>query len=297
MVYVKVERASSYYSRYQVKYKRRRAGKTDYRARLRLVTQDKNKYNTPKYRFVVRFTNKDVICQIAYATVAGDVVVSAAYSHELPKYGLKAGLSNYAAAYCTGLLLARRVLNKFGLDKTYVGLEEANGEDFNVEEVEDGPRPFKALLDTGLKRTSTGSKVFAALKGALDGGLDVPHSAKRFVGFNPEKKELDAETLQKYIFGGHVGEYMTEMEEDSEEKYNSHFSQYIESEMGGDDLEDLIKEVHQKIREDPTHQKKDRSKPSDSKIWKPKKLTYEERKQKLKERLQKLKAAADEDDE
>ncbi len=36
----------------QVKYKRRRAGKTDYRARLRLSTQDKNKYNTPKYRCV-----------------------------------------------------------------------------------------------------------------------------------------------------------------------------------------------------------------------------------------------------
>ena len=42
--------------------------------------------------------------------------------------------------------------------------EEATGEDFNVEEVDDGPRPFTALLDTGLKRTSTGSKVFAALK-------------------------------------------------------------------------------------------------------------------------------------
>ncbi len=42
--------------------------------------------------------------------------------------------------------------------------EEASGEDYNVEEVDDGPRPFSALLDTGLKRTSTGSKVFAALK-------------------------------------------------------------------------------------------------------------------------------------
>ena len=42
--------------------------------------------------------------------------------------------------------------------------EEATGEDYNVEEVDDGPRPFTALLDTGLKRTSTGSKVFAALK-------------------------------------------------------------------------------------------------------------------------------------
>ncbi len=42
--------------------------------------------------------------------------------------------------------------------------EEATGEDYNVEAVDDGPRPFTALLDTGLKRTSTGSKVFAALK-------------------------------------------------------------------------------------------------------------------------------------
>jgi len=64
-------------------------GKTDYRARLRLTTQDKNKYNTHKYRFVVRFSNKDITCQIVYAAIAGDVVVASAYAHELPKYGLK----------------------------------------------------------------------------------------------------------------------------------------------------------------------------------------------------------------
>ena len=46
------------------------------------------------------------------------------------------------------------------------GLEDADavGEDYNVDEADDGPRPFTALLDTGLKRTSTGSRVFAALK-------------------------------------------------------------------------------------------------------------------------------------
>lgn len=43
-------RAICFAPRLQVKYKRRRAGKTDYRARLRMSTQDKNKYNTPKYR-------------------------------------------------------------------------------------------------------------------------------------------------------------------------------------------------------------------------------------------------------
>lgn len=73
-------------------------------------------------------------------------------------------MTNYAATYATGLLLARRLLQKFNLDKTYTGAEEATGEDYNVEADDEGPRPFSALLDTGLKRTSTGSKVFAALK-------------------------------------------------------------------------------------------------------------------------------------
>lgn len=50
-----------------------------------------------------------VCAQIAYAKIEGDVVVCAAYSHELPRYGVSVGLTNYAAAYCTGLLLARRV--------------------------------------------------------------------------------------------------------------------------------------------------------------------------------------------
>ena len=71
--------------------------------------QAKNKYNTPKYRMVVRITNKDICCQIVYARLEGDRVVAAAYSHELPRYGVHVGLTNYSAAYCTGLLLARRV--------------------------------------------------------------------------------------------------------------------------------------------------------------------------------------------
>jgi ribosomal protein L18 len=71
------------------------------------------------------------------------------------------GLSNYASAYCVGLLVARRILTKLNLADTYKGQEEPDGEDYNVEPVEDGPRPFYCLLDTGLKRTSTGSKVGA----------------------------------------------------------------------------------------------------------------------------------------
>lgn len=159
-----VLKSSSYYSRFQVKYRRRREGKTDYRNRLKLCTQDKNKYNTPKYRLVVRFTNKNIIAQLAYPTLAGDVTVAAAYASELPEYGLPVGLTNYASCYCVGLLIARRVLAKFNLGEAYEGKTEDLGEDFTVEENDDGPRPFACVLDAGTKRTSTGSKVFAVLK-------------------------------------------------------------------------------------------------------------------------------------
>jgi large subunit ribosomal protein L5e len=64
----------------------------------RLIAQDKNKYNSPKYRLVVRFTNTDVICQIVYSKIRGDICMTAAYSHELKRYGIKVGLTNYAAA-------------------------------------------------------------------------------------------------------------------------------------------------------------------------------------------------------
>lgn len=294
MGYVKVVKHSAYFSRYQVKYKRRRQGKTDYRARLRLVKPDKNKYNTHKYRLVVRFSNKDVTAQIVYASIAGDVVVAAAYSHELPNYGLKVGLTNYAAAYCVGLLVARRVLTKFNLADTYAGQEEPDGEDYNVEPADDGPRPFYCLLDTGLKRTSTGSKVFAVLKGALDGGLDIPHNEKRFVGYDKSSKKYDAETMKKYIYGGHVAEYMGEMEEEEPEKYEKHFSQFIEEGLGADDLEDLYTKVHENIRANPVHKKKERKAPAQKKTWKEQALTYEERKNNLKEKLATLMEDADE---
>ena len=58
MGYIKVLKTAAYSKRFQVKYRRRREGKTDYQARRRMVIQDKNKYNSPKYRMVVRITNK-----------------------------------------------------------------------------------------------------------------------------------------------------------------------------------------------------------------------------------------------
>ncbi|CAN6444086.1 unnamed protein product [Victoria cruziana] len=294
--FAKAQKTKAYFKRYQVKYKRRRQGKTDYRARIRLINQDKNKYNTPKYRFVVRFTNKDVTAQIVSASIAGDMVLAAAYSHELPRYGLEVGLTNYAAAYCTGLLLARRVLKMLEMDAEYQGSVEATGEDFSVEPA-DNRRPFRALLDVGLVRTTTGNRVFGALKGALDGGLDIPHSEKRFAGFGKDQKQLDAEVHRKYILGGHVASYMKNLLEDEPEKYQSQFSEYSKRGIEPDAIEGMYKKVHSAIRADPSLVKSEKQPPKTHKRYNLKKLTYEERKTKLIERLNALNSATAEDDE
>uniref|UniRef100_A0A8C2NA14 Ribosomal protein L5 eukaryotic C-terminal domain-containing protein n=1 Tax=Capra hircus TaxID=9925 RepID=A0A8C2NA14_CAPHI len=94
MGFVKVVRNKAYFKRYQVKFRRQQEGKTDYY------------YSTPKYRTIVHVMNRDINCQTAYARIEGDVIVCAAYAHELPKYDVKVGLTNYAVAHCTGLLLA-----------------------------------------------------------------------------------------------------------------------------------------------------------------------------------------------
>jgi len=255
MGFVKVVKNKAYFKRYQVKFRRRREGKTDYQARKGLILQDKNKYNSPKYRFIVRITNSDVITQIAYAKISGDVVLTAAYSHELPNFGIKLGLTNYAAAYATGLLCARRLLQKLGLDKLYPGQTEINGEDFTVQPLDNGPRPFYALLDVGLARTTTGARIFAALKGATDGGLNIPHSETRYAGF--KNKALDAKVLRKYIFGGHVADYMSSLQKDDSEKFKKHFSRFVKEGVKPADLESIYQKAHAAIRSDPARKKKE----------------------------------------
>ncbi|KAK5695351.1 60S ribosomal protein L5 [Elasticomyces elasticus] len=300
MPFTKLVKNSAYFSRYQVKYKRRRSGKTDYYARKRLITQAKNKYNAPKYRLVVRFTNKDIICQIVKSEIVGDKVFCAAYSHELKRYGVSHGLTNWAAAYCTGLLLARRALKKLEIDEAFTGVEEADGE-YKVtepQEVEgETRRPFKCFLDVGLTRTSTGARVFGAMKGASDGGLYIPHSEKRFPGFDIESKELDAETLRKYIFGGHVAEYMETLADDDEERYKSQFSGYLDDEIEADGLEELYSECHSQIREDPNKKDDEEGEKKTKEEWKAEslkfrknKLTYQEKQEKVKEKIKALTA-------
>merc|ERR1719513_439894 len=197
---------------------------------------------------IVRFSNTDVCCQIAYARLEGDIVICAAYSHELPRYGVKVGLTNYAAAWCTGLLLARRILKKFSLDTVYEGNTNIDGDMYCVEDNDDGPGAFRACLDVGLARTSTGAKVFAAMKGAVD--------------------------------GGHVADYMRHLIEEDEDAYKKQFSRYIKNGVTADGMEDMYKKCHAAIRKDPSPKAKAESKVT-KKRWNAAKIGLAARKAKV----------------
>lgn len=127
--------------RYFVAFRRRREGRTDYYARTKLVVAEQP-------RMVVRKTNKHIICQLVTAHMEGDRTHVSANSADLLKYGFEGSLKNTPAAYLTGMLFAVRALNA------------GHG---------------AAILDIGLHRSSKGAKIFAALKGAVEAGLDIPH--------------------------------------------------------------------------------------------------------------------------
>lgn len=99
MPFVAVQKNKAYFKRFQVKYRRRREGKTDYYARKRLIIQDKNKYGAPKYRLVVRFSAHYVQCQIVWTEMSGDKTLCQANSKELERYGLKVGLKNVSGLF------------------------------------------------------------------------------------------------------------------------------------------------------------------------------------------------------
>jgi len=209
-------------------------------------------------------------------------------------------LNNYAAAYCTGLLLARRVNKKLGLE--YNGKPQADGQEYHVEADPDGKAPFKALLDVGLRRTTTGAKLFGALKGACDGGLDIPHKDRRFPGTKKEGDEIkaDPEVHKKYIFGGHVAAYMKSLSEDDEEAFKRQFGAYIAAGVAADAIEGMYKAAHAAIRKDPNIKRgpkelgsfsvreKERLKEYPKKVWQREKLSKKQRAGRIRQKIANL---------
>lgn len=182
------------------------------------------------------------------------------------------------------------------LDGVYEGNTDINGELFMVEDNADGPGAFRACLDVGLARTTTGAKVFGAMKGAADGGIDIPHSEKRFPGYDKEEGQFNADVHRARIFGTHVADYMRSLQEEDEEAYKKQFSLYIKNGIKPDGIEDMYKKAHAAIRKDPEHKAKPAKKVT-KKRHTAKKLTLAERKAKVektkKEFLEQIEAQKD----
>ena len=130
--------------RTRVPFRRRREGRTNYRTRLALLKSQET-------RLVVRRTNGNVIVQFVDWTQGGDAVKATAVAQELKKMGWEGSAKNTPAAYLTGLLAGKRAAQ--------AGVESA-------------------VLDIGRHTPTKGSRVFAALKGVLDAGIDVPHGGE-----------------------------------------------------------------------------------------------------------------------
>jgi hypothetical protein len=117
---------------------------------------------------------------------------------------------------------------------------------------------------------TTGSRVFVVVKGASEGGIFIPHSDKRFPGYDTETRRwtlnAKAKVLKKYIFGGHASEYTTSLEEDERYWYLWHstlsfkrqFStyKYIAHGVESDDIAEIYEKAHAAIWENPMCQYK-----------------------------------------
>jgi len=146
---------------YNVPYRRRREGKTDYHRRKKLLIS-----GLP--RLVARKTNKHIIAQIVEASIEGDRVLASAHSSELrKKFGWLGSLKNLPAAYLTGLLCGYRALKR------------------NIK---------KAILDIGLQTPSKGARVFAVMKGCIDVGIEIPHGEEIL----PSEERIKGQHISDY---------------------------------------------------------------------------------------------------
>ncbi len=187
-------------SRYKVAFKRRREGKTDYGARLKLIGLD-------KHRLVIRVTGNHTIAQIVDVELDGDITLVSAHSQELKNMGWLASGKNTSAAYLTGYLCGKKAVKE--------GIEGA-------------------VLDMGLQTSTKGSRVYAALKGAIDAGLEIPHNDVIL----PEEDR---------ITGEHIVQYAKSLDKAEMEKK---FSQYLEKGLSPLEIPDHFQSIKEKIEKE-----------------------------------------------
>ena len=166
-------------ARYRVQFRRRREGKTDYKLRRGMVISRRK-------RLVIRKSNRNIRLQLISSHAEGDKTHLSVSSKELEKFGYEGSFNNLPASYLTGFLFGKRALEK-------------------------GFKDEDLILDIGLTRKFYGSRIFTALKGAVDAGLNVSHSEDIF----PSEERIQ---------GQHIVEYAKQLSGEDDERYKNIFS-------------------------------------------------------------------------
>ena len=184
---------------FNVPFRRKRQGRTYYRKRLKILMSNKS-------RFVVRRSLKNFQASVIEYSAKGDKVLLTIDSKALVKLGWKGDNGNLPSAYLIGALAGKKALEK--------GIKDA-------------------VLDLGFNNSTKGSRLYAALAGAVDAGLKIP--------FNPEVLPS-----KDRISGEHIAKYAQQLES-NEPMYKRQFSNYIKKGINPADIVKHFNEIKVKI--------------------------------------------------
>jgi large subunit ribosomal protein L18 len=111
------------------------------------------------------------------SVIIGDNIIASAHSSELAKeFGWLGSCKNVPASYLTGFICGKRAAAK---------------------------KIKKAILDIGLHSSTPGCRIYAALKGFVDAGVEVPHKESML----PKDER---------IAGKHIATYYTQIDSDKD---------------------------------------------------------------------------------
>jgi large subunit ribosomal protein L18 len=184
---------------YTVAYRRRREGKTDYKRRLKLLI-------ARKPRLVVRKSDSSITAQIIEYDEKGDKVIASATTKELVKIGWNFNIKNTPSAYLLGALIAKKAKQK---------------------------KITEAILDIGFQQPIKGARVYAVLKGAVDAGLQIPHSKEVL----PDDKRSS---------GKHIEEYAIKLKNDVQ-AFNRKFGECLKKNADPSQITKSFNEIKNKI--------------------------------------------------
>ena len=180
-----------------LQYRRKRLGLTNYGSRLGLL-------KSGKPRMVIRKSSRYLMLQLVEYLPDGDKVLVSVSSKSLSTLGWKFSYKNLPAAYLSGLLFGKKAMEK----------------------------SKAAIVDIGSLTSKKEGVLYAAVKGAIDAGMDIPVSEEILPG-------------EDRISGKHIVEFGKKLDK---EKYNKLFSGYNKEKLSVDKLPEEFEKVKAKIK-------------------------------------------------